>query len=114
MNKTKYRVNFFLLVFFHLFLFIYPTLEKAVHLHQHDEPGKKYIHAEKTSIGIPDEDCPVCEFQFLPFVKNELRKTTGRLTGYSVVQAPSTAESRVSLFRYFLLRAPPVSAPALF
>jgi hypothetical protein len=108
-NKTKYRNNFFLLVFFHLFLFTYPILDKAVHLHTHDRTGEKNLCTGSPVLSAHEEDCPICDFHFFNFVTAPPLKTTICLTNFSVLQTLSTSRSYASLFHYFLLRAPPVS-----
>jgi hypothetical protein len=108
-KQTIYRNNLFLLVFIHLFLFIYPTVDKAIHLHQHDGTEKKITYAGSPAFNTSGQDCPVCDFQFLNFVNSQSQQAFICPSSYSVLQPSSTSESFAPLFHYFLLRAPPAN-----
>ncbi len=106
-GKPKYRHNFLLLVYVHLLLFVFPTVDKAIHQHEHDETGNYGAETGRHALGQPKEDCPVCDFHFYHFTHTPTPEICVCPAGYSAIRVMPVSGSFVSTPLYVLLRAPP-------
>lgn len=89
----------------HLLLFIYPSLEKLTHHHEHEE--RESSSTGFLSFSTPEQDCAVCDFHFVNFVGTSSPQVNATSTGYAVVRPSSPEAACAALIRYFCLRAPP-------
>lgn len=103
----EYRNNLLLPVLMHVLLFIYPTLEKVTHQHEHEHQETQNCTSGSLSLHTPEQDCAVCDFQFVNFIVTSSPQVTVASSAYAVSPTSPTEAGYVASIRYFHLRAPP-------
>ncbi|MEL7585956.1 MAG: hypothetical protein AAGU19_04515 [Prolixibacteraceae bacterium] len=103
----KYRNNLLLPALMHVLLFIYPTLEKVTHQHEHVHEETHSCSSGSLSFNTPEPNCAVCDFQFVNFVITSPPQVTVASSAYAVFRTPPTEAGHVASIRFFHLRAPP-------
>lgn len=102
---TQCKLN--LMVLIHLLLLLYPQMVKSVHVH-HNEPVC-FHHDFGVSFEIPDERCPVCDFEFVSFIENSPIRFQVNLPEIKLIDLPVCEAIYTNHLFYFSLRAPPIS-----
>jgi len=105
--KVKHQNNLIRLIFLHLLLLAYPLVDKTLHVHH----GERTIHefSVNTCFELPENLCPVCDFEFYNFVPSQEIIASVALQSISVHNTPEPQVASIPFFQYFSLRAPPVA-----
>jgi len=105
--RTREKHSLFLLIFIHLLIFTYPLASKITHVH-HDELHH-HEHTASAAFCQPEDDCPVCDFEFYSFIATPQFKVNAPFITVSVVNSMAPNAKFAAPIYYFSLRAPPVA-----
>ncbi len=96
-----------ILILIHLLLLWYPQLIKSVHVHHGEDSCCHHNHG--VSFDVPEEVCPVCDFEFVSFVQAANTQFSAFLPIVQVLSFPENSEVHVQPHFRLSLRGPPVS-----
>jgi len=105
--KVIHQNNLIRLIFVHLLLLAYPLVSKTLHVH-HGE-GVHHQLASNTCFELPEDFCPVCDFEFYNFVPSTSISFFVAQHLISVYNTPAPQAAYIPFVQYFSLRAPPVA-----
>lgn len=96
-----------ILILIHLLLLWYPQLVKSVHVHHEEDSCCHHDHG--VSFDVPEEVCPVCDFEFVSFVQTANIRISAYFPVIQVISIPENKDVYIHPRFNLSLRAPPVS-----
>jgi hypothetical protein len=105
--KIKNRNNLIRLIFVHLVLLAFPLVSKTFHVHH--EEGMHHQLSTNIFFDLPEDPCPVCNFEFYNFVPDTSISIFVAQPHISVHNTPVRQVAYIPFIQFFSLRAPPVA-----
>ncbi|HCY41913.1 MAG TPA: hypothetical protein DHV48_11250 [Prolixibacteraceae bacterium] len=96
-----------ILILLHLLLLWYPQMIKSVHVHHEEDSCCHHNHG--VSFDIPEEVCPVCDFEFVSFVQPASTQFSAYLPIVQALIIPENTDVYIQPHFRLSLRGPPVS-----
>ena len=106
--KKQVRYNLILLVYTHLFLFIFPLAVKALHTHHFKNINYCYTNGVAGDGVFQNvKDCPICDYELLSFITEEPVSLDINCFAYPVTVSSLPEKVNLAPVFHFSLRAPP-------
>jgi hypothetical protein len=99
--------NLLFLVLIHLLILWYPQMIKFAHVHHNVQVS--CLHDHGVSVDIPEEPCPVCNFEFISFIKVTSTRLQVCLPVIQVADLLAPEATYPHSLLSLSLRAPPIA-----